>query len=336
MFLFVVSLFCYGSALVAQSEPEVIAVVGGSNITRGDLERAEGGKLLQARYQSYLAEQKALEQMIDNRVLEMEAAAQKLTVADLIAREVASKIQNPTDEQLRLYYDDLNIKEPFEQVRDKMLEHVRQSRTNKQRAAYVEQLRTKYTILITLAPPRVDVAVGDAPRLGPADAALKVVEFADYECPYCAKVNPHVRKLHEEFGNQINVYFKDLPLPMHSHAQKAAEAARCARQQNKFWEYHDMLFSERRLDPDDLKKYARSLNLDTAKFDECLDSGAQADAVKKDLGEGQQLGIAGTPAFFINGRFVSGAVDYSTLRDIVRQQLAMLEAKGQPTSSVGK
>ena len=118
--------------------------------------------------------------------------------------------------------------------------------------------------------------------------------------------------------------FKDFPLPMHAHAEKAAEAARCADEQGKFWNFHDILFeNQQKLELAQLKEYARTLKLDAARFDQCLDAGEQAAAVQKDIVQGQRLGLTGTPSFFINGHFLSGAVGYGTLREIVEQQLAM-------------
>jgi protein-disulfide isomerase len=111
---------------------------------------------------------------------------------------------------------------------------------------------------------------------------------------------------------------------MHAHAEKAAEATRCAAEQGKFWELHDALFdNNQKLELAQLKEYARMLKLDATRFDKCLDTSEQAAAVKKDFAQGQRLGLTGTPSFFINGHFLSGAVKYSTLREVVEQQLAM-------------
>jgi protein-disulfide isomerase len=311
------------SAIAAGQNPndEVVAEINGTKITRADIEKEQAGKLLQAHYQIFMAEQKALEDLIDNRLLEMEAARQHLTVAQLVDREINSKIKDPSEDQLELYYEDTNSTEPYETVRGKIIELIRQRRTAKLRAAYLQQLRNQANVLITLAPPVAEFALGDAPRLGRADAPVKLVEFADYECPYCVKVFPHLVKLHEEFAGQLAIYFKDLPLPMHKQARKAAEAARCAGAQGKFWEYHDVLFSSSGLEVPQLKKYARGLGLDGARFDKCLDSGEQAAAVQKDFEQAQQLGLGGTPSFFVEGHYFSGGVDYATLRDLVVQQL---------------
>jgi len=238
---------------------------------------------------------------------------------------------DPTEEQLQIYYEDLNPKESYASLRDKILDRIRQRRISKARTTYIQSLRAKADILVTLAPPAADFSIGAAPRLGPEDAPIRLVEFADYECPYCARVSPQIKQLRQEFGDKISVYFKDLPLPMHAQAQKAAEAARCAGQQDKYWQYHDLLFSNKGLGVAQLKQYARDLNLDQAKFDTCVDSGAETAAVLSDYKEAQKLGLTGTPSFFLNGRFFSGAVEYATLRDLVQQQLSLNKLSAQAT-----
>lgn len=128
--------------------------------------------------------------------------------------------------------------------------------------------------------------------------------------------------------------FKDFPLPMHRNAQKAAEAASCAGRQGSFWQFHDLMFANtQKLEPAHLKEYARVLKLDAERFDQCLDAGEQAAAVRKDLAQAQRLGLTGTPSLFINGHFLSGAVQYSTLREIVEQQLAASEASANTLAS---
>jgi len=168
----------------------------------------------------------------------------------------------------------------------------------------------------------VDVGVETAQMVGPRNAPVTLVEFADYECPYCQKVAPDLKKLQAEFGDKVVFSFRDFPLPMHARAEKAAEAARCAGEQGKFWEFHDELFQSKELDFDQLKVHAQALSLDSAKFNKCLDAGDEAAGVSVDRKEGIRLGLTGTPSFFINGHFLSGAVDYATLHKIVEQQLA--------------
>jgi protein-disulfide isomerase len=313
--------FAGTGAVVAQSDQTVVAEVGGVKVTLGELEQEESAKLLSAHYQYYQAQSKALEDLVDKKLLEQKAKSENLTVDQLIDRDIKSKVADPTEDQMKVYYEGLETEQPYEAVREKILEKIRQLRTDKARAAYVKELRAETPVTIALAPPKAKVDVGEAQVLGPKSAKVVLVEFADYECPYCQRVAPDVKKLKEEYGDRVAFTYKDFPLPNHSRAEKAAEAARCASKQNKFWEFHDELFHSKELDVDQLKAQARALQLDSAQFDKCLDSGDQAAAVAKDKKEGLRLGISGTPSFFVNGHYLSGALDYAGLREVIDQQL---------------
>ena len=306
----------------AQNPSEVISEVNGEKITRAELEEKFQNQLHQTRYQVYQAEQKALDQLINEHLLADEAKRRNISIEQLLDVEVASKVKDPTEDQLAVYYEGLNSQEPYEAVREKILGHIRNLRITKARVAYLEQLRTNANVLITLAPPATEIEVDNNYRLGPKDAPVLLVEFADYQCPYCAKAYPAIKQLRDEFGDKITMVFKDLPLPMHADAPKAAEASRCAGVQGKYWEYHDILFTSGALALPSLKQHARELGLDTARFDKCLDTGEQQVAVNRDFTEAQQLGITGTPSFFLNGEFFTGALDYATLRSMVEKQLA--------------
>src|SRR5579872_6798270 len=306
----------------AQTDSAVVAEVGGIKLTAADLQREESSKLLQARYTYYQAQSKALEDLIDKTLLEQKAKSENLTVDQLMDRDIKSQVKDPTEDQMKVYYEGLETDQPYDTVREKIIEKIRQLRTDKARAAYVKALRAQTTVTIALAPPRANVDVADAQVLGPKSAQVTLVEFADYECPYCQKVAADVKKLKADFGDKVSFTYKDFPLPMHARAEKAAEAARCASKQNKFWEFHDELFHSKELDVDQLKAQARALKLDSDQFDKCLDSGEQAAAVERDRKEGMRLGITGTPSFFVNGHYLSGALDYAALRQVVEQQLS--------------
>lgn len=310
-----------GSTL-AQSDSTVVAEVGGVKVTLGDLNQEESPKLLSARYTYYQAQSKALDDLVDQKLLELKAKSENLTVDQLIDRDIKSQVKDPTEDQMKVYYEGLETDQTYEAVRDKILEKIRQLRTEKARTAYIKALRAQTSVHVMLESPEANVDVADAPKLGPGSAQVTLVEFADYECPYCQRVAPDVKKLRQDFGDKIAFTYKDFPLPMHSRAEKAAEAARCASKQSKYWEFHDELFHSKELDVDQLKAQARALKLDPLQFDKCLDSGEEATAVERDRKEGERLGISGTPSFFINGHYLSGALDYAALRKVVEQQLA--------------
>lgn len=315
------ALFGNGSA-VAQKSTDVVAEIGEVKLTLSDLEQQESSKLLQARYDFYQAESKALEELIASTLIAQKAKSENLTVEQLLDRDVKSQIKDPTEDQIRVYYEGIETDQPYEAMRGKILEKIRTLRTNKAAAAYVKALREQSNVYVMLAPPSTAVELGNADVHGSKDAPVMLVEFADYECPYCQKVAPAIKRLQDELGSKLAVVYKDFPLPMHAHAEKAAEATRCAGKQGQFWAFHDELFSSKELDVDQLKSQAHALKLDSTAFNKCLDTGETAAAVQQDREQGLHLGLTGTPSFFVNGHFVSGALDYAALRKIVDQQLA--------------
>ena len=328
--LFITSLILFAQDSPSSQQP--VASINGKVLTLNDFQAGESATLLQAQFQYYVTERKALDDAIDNRLLGDEAKKRNITVDQLLETEAYKNVKDPTEDQLEVYYEGLDTQEPYSSVRGQVLDHIRELRRSKARAAYVEQLRRQAHIQVLLMPPTADVNTKNDYVLGDKKAPVVLVEFADYQCPYCQKVAPQIQQLKKEFGPELTLIYKDFPLPMHPNSEKAAEAARCAGDQGKFWEYHDVLFSSQELRPDELKQHARTLNLDTKSFDACLDNGTEAPAVKKELQEAQDLGLTGTPSFFVNNHFFSGVVDYAALKEIINQQLNVEGAKQQMLS----
>jgi len=181
-----------------------------------------------------------------------------------------------------------------------------------------------------------DISADDDPSVGPANAPVTIIEFSDYQCPFCKRVEPAIRQVLDTYKDKVRLVYRDFPLSFHQNAQKAAEASECADEQGKFWEYHDLLF-ERQAEwssegNDKLKEYASSLGLDAKKFNECLDSGKYASEVQKDLNDGQSYGVAGTPAFFINGIEVSGAQPFSSFQQVIDTELSKASSSAIPSN----
>ncbi len=181
----------------------------------------------------------------------------------------------------------------------------------------------------------VEVSLDDDAVKGSADAPVTIVEFSDFECPFCGKyVRETYSKIVSEYidTGKVKYVFRDFPLDFHLNAQKASEAAECAGEQGKYWEMHDVLFENQdALDVETLKMYAVSLGLDTEEFNTCLDSGAMADEVKADMADGQKYGVSGTPAFFINGKMISGAQPFEVFKAEID---AALVAAGETVEEV--
>jgi len=165
------------------------------------------------------------------------------------------------------------------------------------------------------------VSDADAQK-GPSDAPVTIIEISDFECPYCSKAKETVDELMEAYPGKIKLVFKHLPLSFHKNAQKASEATECAGEQGKFWEMYDKLFSsQQNLEIADLKKYAQEFNLNTKQFNDCLDSGKYEEKIKQDIEEAAEFGVGGTPAFFINKQFISGAQPLEAFKKAVDGEL---------------
>jgi predicted DsbA family dithiol-disulfide isomerase len=326
---FTTTLTLSSAAQQTKNNNDAVAQIGGKKLTTADFENKEAGDLLQARYKMYESERKVLDKYIDDELLKQQADKAGMTVDQLLEKQVYKGIKDPTDDQMEVFYEGLKSQDqPFSEVRGQILDHIREVRRVKARDAYMKSLRDTSHIEVLLAPPVADVDAQGGQVRGPKDAAVTLVEFADYECPYCSKVDPVLQAAEKEYGGRLKVVFKDFPLPMQKDAEKAAEGARCAGEQGKFWEFHDLLFSSHQVDLPSLKNHAAELKLDQAKFDACLDSGAEAAAVKKDQLEGMRLGLTGTPSFFANGHFFSGAADSAMLHEIIGIEMPASSSTG--------
>jgi len=323
------------SSPAAISEPAgdaIIAIVDNKPVTLAELERKHPSALFQARNAFYEAEKKAVDDYMEEVLLERQAQKENVTVEELLQRHVNSTIaKDPNDEALRVYFEGLDTAEPFETVRPKIAEHLRERRIAKAKAAYMQNLRGQIPVVLQLNIPRALISLENTPVRGDINAPVKLVEYADYECPYCQQIQPTLDKLEAEYKGRLAFGYKDVPLPNHPHAQKAAEAAHCAGVQSKYWEFHDLMMTTKEIEVAQLKEGARKLGLDAQAFDTCLDSGQQAARVKVQLDEATKLGLQGTPSFFLNGRYFSGGMSYEQLQQLVE---AELKASSGPQSGV--
>jgi protein-disulfide isomerase len=337
----------HGAASDAQTDrgASVVAQVGNTQITEEQLEKQSAADLakaraalLRARYAYYSAEREAVNKAVDQGLLADQARAENITVDELLKRHVGNQVKEPSEETLRIYYLNINTDQPYSVLRPKIVERIHSLEEKKYGAEYMKSLREKKKVVVFLEPPREEVAVGDTPVMGPAAAPVTIVEFADYQCPYCRAVEPTLNQLREQYKDKIRYSYRDFPLPMHPYAEKAAEASRCAGEQGQFWPYHDRIFTgdAEGLSDSNLRATAAALKLDSDKFGKCLDSGKEQAAVEKDLDQGKNLGVSGTPSFFINGYYVSGAISYADLRELVDQQLTQRTNKSTSDAGLGK
>lgn len=303
----------------------VVASIDGVKLTLADFEAKRPTGLFQARNNYYEAERRAVDEYINEYLLNREAQKQGITPDQLLERHVnAAGFKQPSEETLKVYYEGVDTTEPYEAVRDKILEAIRTRRIARARTAFFQDLRKQANITFLIPPPRAPISMSGVPIRGSKDAPVSIVEFADYECPYCQQIEPVLEKVLADYQGKVSFSFKDFPLPMHAHAQKAAEAAHCAQDQGKYYDFHDLLFTTRQYEVNQLKEQAKTLKLNFEEFTKCLDSDSKADIVKAQADEAQALGLPGTPAFFVNGRLINpnGTVSYSTLQQLIEEELA--------------
>lgn len=313
----------------------VLATVEGKPITKAEVEASATDELEQAKMQLLQCESSfrqrehevldtKTKQLVQDRILEAEAGKRSMTKEALLAAEVDAKIAAVTDADVDKFFEENKARignRPKETVAPQIQQYLGQQRQREAYEGFMASLESKYTVNYSLEPFRVQVnAVG--PAMGPANAPITIVEWSDFECPFCSRVVPTMKQVEERYKDKVRVVFRQYPLPMHARAQKAAEASLCANEQGKFWELHDAMFADQQnLGVDQLKAKAASLGMDAGKFNECLDSNKHAKTVKDDMREGSLAGVSGTPAMFINGRMLSGAQPFEEFAKIIDEEL---------------
>jgi protein-disulfide isomerase len=315
-----------------QSSGDAAARVGNRTVTIKEVDerwrRDDAAQQTQALQQLYDGRRNALDAIIAEMLIAEAAKAKGMNANEFMESEVKRRIKPVTDGQVVSFFQQNQAQmqgRNLEAMSPAIRRYLEEQERGTAYRAFVGELRK--------AGPRVDMMI-DAPRytvevapddpvLGDAKAPVTVVEFSDFQCPFCRQVMPTLKKLREVYGDRVRIVWKDFPLTsIHPQAFKAAEAAHCAREQSKFWEYHDRLFENQgALDADFLKKYAADTGLDAAKFNTCLDTAKYAERVQAQMGVGNQLGVSSTPSMFVNGRMVSGAQPFEVFTAIIDEEL---------------
>jgi protein-disulfide isomerase len=314
----------------AAAVPEkAVALVNGKPISDKELEERAAPQLRELNAKIFEVKQQILNDMIGEQLVNLEAARLKLSTQVLLDREVYSRVVPPTPAEVDSYY--LGIKDrigvSLEEARPKILEFLSETRQRSAYDSYLSRLKSREKVVVLLEPPRAVVAIDAARVRGPANAPITIVEFSDFECPYCAGAENTLQQLAARYPTQIRLAYRDFPLDFHPRALPSALASRCALAQGKYWPYHDLLFAnQQHLENSDLSKFALQLDLDTKKFDECVAHATYAADIQHDLDEGQKLGITGTPAFFVNGIVLSGAVPMEEFADLIDRELQRIKS----------
>lgn len=308
---------------------EPLATIDQEVITSEEIEKSLGAQLSKLEEQIYDLKRQKLEEMISERVLAKEAAKRKISVPELLDAEVTTKVKLVTEQQIDAFYqaNKERLKGDEANLRQQIRAYLQNQKLSQRRQEFLQALQSKAKVVVNLKPPpvfRAKVSAEGALFKGPKVAPVTIVKFEDFHCPFCKRAQPTLAELLSRYGKKVKLIHRDFPIDsLHPQARKAHEAARCASDQGKFWDYHDILYDNApKASLDDLKAYAKQLGLSMAEFESCLTGGKYQAAVQADIDEGQRLGITGTPAFFINGRLLSGAQPLASFASLVDEELA--------------
>ena len=316
----------------APGESDVAAQIGDRPITVRELDdrwqQTEPGSHAQAIQQIYDGRKQALDAIVAEMLIAEASTAENIDPGAFTNAGIARLAMPVTDGQILAFFQ-ANQAEMQGRGMDVMRPLIRQYLDEQGRVAAFEMLVAELRaegppFRLVLDAPRQQIDLSpDDPAQGSTSAPVTLVEYSDFQCPFCAQVMPTLKRVQQTYGDEVRVVWKNFPLTaIHPQAFGAAQAGRCAQEQGKFWELHDRLFANQQtLQPGALKTHAAAVGLDAGIFDECLDSGKHAGAVQAQMDAATALGVISTPTVFINGRLVSGAQPYEAFAKIVDEEL---------------
>lgn len=314
---------------------EVVATIGDHAIYMRDVERkwkAEDPKSFGRLQQQVLEiESRLTTELVGEYLLEVEAKKQGVTSTQLLEAKLASHVESPpTEADIQRFYEQSSVSKQgltLEAARPTIVSYLQRYKSVEGRREYLASITEKagQAVSIRLRVPKANIKTHDNdPVKGVQTAAIEIIEYSDFQCPYCLQMRSTLSQLSEKYGDRVKIVWKHFPLPIHQMAKPAAEAAQCANDQGKFWEYHDQLFEHQEaLAGNNLRRYASAVGLNIEEFDKCVETGKYKSKIAADLAEGAQLGISATPTVFINGRMITGNAPLPVFEQMIREELTV-------------
>jgi len=326
------------AAVMPEDTSWMAARVGDETIAKEMVDAPLAQRILDLQREIYGIERERLDQIVMETILQKEARERNVTVDQLLSDSIPKKDLDVSDEEVERYRQEnaerlRDWRGTEEDLRARIKGFLAQQKRFREVARYSKSLETKYKVTVYLREPeamltRVDLS--GSPSTGPPDAPVVVVEFSDYQCPACRDAHATVLKVREAFKDRVRWYFKDFPLRKHKDARRAAEAARCASEQNRFWDYQNVLYSSLdELNQDRLERYAQDLGLDKDRFSQCLGGEKYKAAVDKDVEDAKRAGIDSTPVFIFNGRLMVGGLPLDQFKTIIEEELNKGKGNGE-------
>lgn len=317
----------------APAEPDVVADWEGGEIKAAELTSTMEAELRRLDIKHALArydrQSRVLERLVLAKLLAERASALGITVPELLQREVEAKVPDPTTEELEAFYPVIQRQlngATLEQARPLLVEQLRSRAHAEREADFYRELRDRSGVRISLPYPRlprVELPLTEHdPILGPADAEVTIVQFAEYQCFHCGAAEQTLQRVKEKYGSSVRLVYKDFPASRSATSVSAAVAGHCAAEQERYWEMKSlMLANQRKLGEGDLDRYAMELGLDVDAFRSCSSSGRYDEAIREDLDLGRSAGVSATPTFFVNGIMLQGAQPLDRFEDLIDREL---------------
>lgn len=308
----------------------IAAKVGDVEISNAELHEGIESEIFEHESKVFEVKFNKLRSILLQKFMDKDSRKQGLSNDEFLDKYIAKNVKI-SDKEIDAFIKDQNI--PAEhinpQVREKIKNYLEIERKKEAVDNWIAEQTKKTPVEVYIPKPRrptFPVEVGNAPFTGDKDAKVTIVEFSDFQCPFCAKGADLLKKIKQKYGNKVKVAFKQFPLPFHNHAEQAAVASLCANEQstNHFWKMHDEMFAnqETALDPEGLKKTAKKIGLKMDVFEKCLSENKYLAQVKADMEEGRKVGVKSTPTFYINGQLISGAQPLEVFSEIIDEELS--------------
>ena len=320
-----------------QAPDAVVASVNNIEITQKQVDETIATRIYPLQQQLYAIRKAALDNLVTAKILESEAAARGISIEELRRQLTLGEI-NVTRAQVEeaytqnaSFFASMSPDESRERLR---LDLETQARMKYYRAG-LEALRKKWTVNLSLPPPSFALELDDgiSPAKGSSKPTVTIVEFSDFECPFCSAVQSTLKQIVQSYGRDVRLIFKHLPSEGHRNSLPAARAAYCAAEQDRFWQFHDALFASKNLSPPVFTQIATDLGLGLPKFQACVDSEQSRAAIVKDIETARLFRIESTPSFIVNGKLIQGALSFADFQKIIEHELSQRANQKQSSTN---
>lgn len=311
----------------------VVAKVAGTEILADELKKGSSEaaiQLVELEQKIYDLSMERIKEIMEDKLIGVEAEKAKLPLEQYINDKIVKNAAKPSQKEFDQFIKERNVPQDkiSPELKDRIMGFLTDQKKSELVQAKVASLTKNNPVEVYIKKPKgIEVALGEAPVWGDESAPVTIVEFSDFQCPFCSRGAETVDEIKKKYKkSQVRIAFKHFPLPSHPEAKPASEASMCVAEQkkDKFWAMHDIIFKNQKdLKPENLEKWAKEVGgADIAKYKECLTSGKYKAFVEADLSQGEKLGVRATPTFFINGRLLSGAQPFERFKELIDEELA--------------